>query len=52
MSSKIVTYFYLEQSDDNNKEVFRVSYKVFDFSRQFGKLAPEGTAQVQTFIAS
>ncbi|XP_060568181.1 centrosomal protein of 192 kDa-like isoform X2 [Ruditapes philippinarum] len=37
---------YLKKSDDNNKEVFRVSYKVFDFSRQFGKLAPEGTAQL------
>lgn len=29
---------YLRKKADNSKELFRVSYKVFDFSHQFGKL--------------
>lgn len=37
---------YLRKNDDNGKELFRVSYKVFDFSRQFGKLAGNGTVQL------
>ena len=34
------------QKADNSKEMFRVSYKVFDFSHQFGKLNGYSTVQV------
>ncbi|XP_053402304.1 uncharacterized protein LOC123548511 isoform X2 [Mercenaria mercenaria] len=37
---------YLRKNEESSKEVFRVSYKVFDFSRQFGKLTPQGTVQL------
>ena len=46
-----ILLFTIWQSDDSSKEVFRVSYKVFDFSRQFGKLSPQGTAQVQSSLS-
>ncbi|XP_052232648.1 uncharacterized protein LOC127845662 isoform X2 [Dreissena polymorpha] len=37
---------YMKRKTESSKDVFRVSYKVFDFSKQFGKLNAKETLQL------
>ncbi|XP_052816319.1 uncharacterized protein LOC128242923 isoform X2 [Mya arenaria] len=37
---------YLRKKSESSKEMFRVSYKVFDFSKQFGKLSEHDNMQL------